>query len=108
MSNGYIAGSKDDHPVRKQLTQAYFFTQTDEGRKVHPQWQFTYLWLAGNEGMEKKMETTIMGYVGTSIRIQSFIPGQPKVSSRFGFRVQPMLTFDHDLWALPGCEAGSG
>ena len=28
----------------------------------------TYLWLAANEGMEKKMETTKMGYIGTSIR----------------------------------------
>ena len=29
----------------------------------------TYLWLAGNEGMEKRMETTIMGSTGTTIRI---------------------------------------
>ena len=51
----------------------------------------TGLWLAGNEGMEQKMETTIMGlgcrarmekrietttkgYIGTTIRIHSFIP----------------------------------
>ena len=27
-----------------------------------------YLWLAGNEGMEKKMETIILGFVGTIIR----------------------------------------
>ena len=32
------------------------------------------LWLAGNRGMEKKMETTIMGYKGTTKRIHSFIP----------------------------------
>ena len=32
----------------------------------------TGLWLAGNDGMEKKMETTI-GYIRT-IRIHSFIP----------------------------------
>ena len=32
------------------------------------------LWLAGNEGMEKKMATTIMGCVGTTIGIHSFIP----------------------------------
>ena len=25
------------------------------------------LWLAANEGMEKKMETTILGYIGTII-----------------------------------------
>ena len=47
-------------------------------------------WLAGNEGMEKKMETTMgffgvegiekkmetttMGYIGTTVRIHSFIP----------------------------------
>ena len=33
-----------------------------------------YLWLAGGEGIGKNMETTIMGYIGTTIRIQSFIP----------------------------------
>ena len=32
------------------------------------------LWLPGNEGMEKKMEITIMGYMGTTIRIHYFIP----------------------------------
>ena len=25
---------------------------------------FSYLWSTGNEGMEKKMETTMMGYIG--------------------------------------------
>ena len=30
---------------------------------------FTYLWLAGNEAMEKKVETTIMSYIETTIRI---------------------------------------
>ena len=32
------------------------------------------LWLAGNQGMEKKMEATIMGhsYIGTTITIHSF------------------------------------
>ena len=29
----------------------------------------------GDEGMEKKMETTKMGYIGTTTRTQSFIPG---------------------------------
>ena len=28
-------------------------------------------WLAGTERMEKKMETTIMGHIGTTIRIRS-------------------------------------
>ena len=28
----------------------------------------TYLWLAGNEGMEQKMEVTIMGYIGLGFR----------------------------------------
>ena len=32
---------------------------------------FSGLWLAGNEEMEKKMETTIMAYIGTTIRIPS-------------------------------------
>ena len=35
----------------------------------------TDLWLAGNAGVEKKMETIIMGYIGATIRIHSFIPG---------------------------------
>ena len=30
-------------------------------------------WLAGNLGMEKKMQTTIMRYVETTIRIHSFL-----------------------------------
>ena len=37
---------------------------------------FTGLWLAGNERMEKNMETTVVGYisnVGTTTRIHSFI-----------------------------------
>ena len=28
----------------------------------------------GLEGMAKKMETTIMGYIGTTTRVHSFIP----------------------------------
>ena len=54
------------------------------------------LWVAGNEGMEKRMETTIsglcketiipgflggnsmMGFIGTTIRIHSFILSKPK------------------------------
>ena len=34
----------------------------------------TGLWFVGNEGMEKRMETTIMGDIGIAIRIHSFIP----------------------------------
>ena len=34
----------------------------------------TGLWLAGNEGMKKKMETTMMGYLETTVRIHSFLP----------------------------------
>ena len=30
--------------------------------------------------MEKKMETTTMGYIGTTIRIHSFIPSPPDLS----------------------------
>ena len=33
-----------------------------------------YLRLAGNDEMEKSGETTIIGYVGTTVRIHSFIP----------------------------------
>ena len=34
-----------------------------------------YLWLAGNEGMEKNMEISIVAYIGMiTIRIHSFIP----------------------------------
>ena len=32
--------------------------------------------------MEKKMETIIMGYIGTTIRMHSFIPSYPKASHR--------------------------
>ena len=39
----------------------------------------TYLRLAGNEGMDKKMETTITGCIGTTLRIHSFIPSYPWV-----------------------------
>ena len=38
----------------------------------------TYLWLAGNEGTDKDMETTIMGSIGITIRIHSFFPSQLK------------------------------
>ena len=31
---------------------------------LHPQAPSPGLWLAGNEGMEKNMETTVMGYIG--------------------------------------------
>ena len=37
----------------------------------------SYLWVAGNEGMDKTMETTMMGYIKTTIRIHSFIPSCP-------------------------------
>ena len=37
----------------------------------------TGLGLAGNEGMEKNIETTKMGFIGTTIRIHSCIPSQP-------------------------------
>ena len=41
--------------------------------------------------MEKNMETTIMGYIGTTVRIQTFIPRYPKVSKAKGFyRVQTL------------------
>ena len=33
--------------------------------------QLSYIWLARNGGMEKKVETTIMGYMGTTRRIPS-------------------------------------
>ena len=34
-----------------------------------PQKPITSLWLAGNEGVKKKMKTTKMGLIGTTIRI---------------------------------------
>ena len=44
------------------------------GSRVPPPNPYTGLWVAGNEGMDKKMETTIMGYryIGTTTRIHSF------------------------------------
>ena len=47
---------------------------------------FSYLGLAGCERMEKTMETTTMGYIGTTLRIHSFIPSYPKVSSMRPFK----------------------
>ena len=41
---------------------------------ISPGIPLSYLWLAGNEGMQKKMETTKMGYRGTTMRIHSLIP----------------------------------
>ena len=41
---------------------------------------YSGLWSAGNDGMEKEMETTFLGYTGTTIRIHSFIPRKPKAS----------------------------
>ena len=32
------------------------------------------LWLAGIEGTEKNMEITILGYMTTTLFVQSFIP----------------------------------
>ena len=32
----------------------------------------TGLWLAGNEGMEKKVDSSIIGYIENSLRIHSF------------------------------------
>ena len=34
----------------------------------------SYLWLAGNEGLQKGMEATIVGYIGATVRIHSFTP----------------------------------
>ena len=44
--------------------------------------EFTGLWLAGNESMERNVETTRMGFIGTIIRILSIIPSYPKASLR--------------------------
>ena len=34
--------------------------------------------LVSYEGMEKEMETSIMGYIGTTVSVHSFIPSYPK------------------------------
>ena len=44
------------------------------------------LYIARSERMEKKVETTLAGFVGTTIRIHSFIPNQrPEVQVPFQF-----------------------
>ena len=43
--------------------------------------------------MEKKMDTTIMGYIGTIIRIHSFIPSQTKASK--------VEAYELTAWARP-------
>ena len=45
-------------------------------------WLSTNLWLAGNEGTEKKMAIIKMAYIGTTIRIHDLIPCSPKASER--------------------------
>ena len=42
--------------------------------RIEPCNPHAYLWLAGNEGMEKKMGTTVMGKIGVTINSHSFIP----------------------------------
>ena len=34
----------------------------------------SHFWLAGNEEMDKKMETAVMGYIRMTVRIHFFIP----------------------------------
>ena len=41
-------------------------------------WEFSGLWLAGNGGLEEKMETNLMGRIRTTTGIHSFIPSSPK------------------------------
>ena len=48
-----------------------------------PQDPFTYLWLAGHEGMEQDMETIITGYRRTAIRMHSFIPDSWLTKGKF-------------------------
>ena len=43
-------------------------------RDLHLRRPSACLWLAGDAGMEKKMETTTMSCMGTTIRSHSFIP----------------------------------
>ena len=45
-----------------------------EPRRVGKHAAITGLWSAGNEGTERKMETNIMGFIGTLVRIHSLIP----------------------------------
>ena len=45
-----------------------------QSKKVgDPKMHGTGLWLAGNEGLNKKMETTTAGYTGITSRIHPFI-----------------------------------
>ena len=57
--------------------------------------------------MEKKMETTTMGYIGTTIRIHSFMLSQPKASlggqgfQVLGFRMSRAVEFQvWSFWVL--------
>ena len=57
-------------------------------------WKRKLLYGLGNEGMEKNMETTIMGYVGTTIRIHSNGKCSKHVTTHWGgggeFRVSSL------------------
>ena len=54
--------------------------------------------------MEKKMETTTLGCIGTTIRIHSFMPSQPKAGlggqgfQVLGFRMSRTIEFQ--VWRL--------
>ena len=45
----------------------------EKARLAAPSAVLTF-WLAGNEGMENNMETTIMGHIGATTRIYCFFP----------------------------------
>ena len=63
---GYIGTTNED---------PFLPSQREESKHLQPN-----PWMnpkAGNEGMEKKMEATLMAYIGTSMRIHSFISSNP-------------------------------
>ena len=63
----------------------------------------SYFWLAGKEGMEKKMATTIQGlyemetnmrgYMRTTIRIQFFIPSYYRNLNNYQYHFEVHLRY---------------
>ena len=63
-------------PQKAQKTSSLGILQKEPGteqQKTKTVPNSNYVWLAGNEGMEKNMEIGIMCYFGTTIRSHSFI-----------------------------------
>ena len=68
-----VVTTKEFSQIPKPYTYAHPHTHAHAATVLILKSKASYFRLAGNEGM-KNMETSLMGYVGTTMRIHSFIP----------------------------------